>query len=233
MQTFQERIWPIVKMLVITAILTFLVKPVLAAPASPTNTMPQSSEAYPFREAYSLAPVGSYFAHAVLSVTSMQLRQPTSGAIPADGQFSVDIRLCNDSPSAGSFYNLTWNGLIPQPGHLALYDANKHHVCDLLGGNTAGSRQTIASHDWSIVPGSGYTGVVLNISLPYLSDRVIPPGKYFLQVVYLARFIHPFSESKTSLFYDSDNTELFRSNAVPITVTSPLPAQPAKQGLAH
>lgn len=228
MHTFQERIRPVVDAFVITAIIALLVKPVLATPASPTNASPQLIGAYPFREAYPLAPFGSYFAHAVLSVTPMKLRQPTSGAIPGDGQFSVDIRLCNDSGEAGSFYNLTWKGLIPQPGHLALYDANKHHVCDLLGGNTAGSRKTIAAYDWSKVPGSGYTGVTLNISLPYLSDRVIPPGKYFLQAIYLARFIHPFSESKTSLFYDDDSSELFRSNAVPITIVSPLPAAPAK-----
>lgn len=232
MHTFQERVRPIVRMLVITVCFALLVKPIFAAPASPTNLLPQSTEAYPFREAYALVSYGSPTAHALLSVTPADLRQPMIGGKPPNGQFSVDLRIYNDSGDEREFYNLIWSRLIPEPGRLALYDVNKHYVCDLFE-SMSGSRRTTSAYDWRRIPAFGYIGVTVQVSLPYQSFVVIPPGKYFLQVIYLARAVQPVSASETSLFDYGDNTELFRSNAVPITITSPLSAQSAKLGLAH
>ena len=64
----------------------------------------------------------------------------------------MDIRLYNDSGDLQNFYNLYWNRFIPLPGCLALYDANKHYVCDLLDNSESGSATGIGPGAWFPIP---------------------------------------------------------------------------------
>ena len=185
-----------------------------------------ASQMYPFRDAYAYVPYGMPHAHAVLSVAQTQMRQVRRGQNPSGEQFTVDIRLYNDSGDFRNFYNLYWNPFIPEPGRLALYDSQKHYICDLLE-RMGGSQTTIGAGAWAGVPASGYVGMVLSVSLPYPTYITLPPGAYYLQVIYLPRVIQPFSEANT--FFYSDHTELFRSNVVPITVVEQPAVRPSKR----
>lgn len=192
------------------------------------------SSPYPFRDAYAYAPDGYPRNHAVLAVPQPSVRQVRRGAVPSNEIFAVDVCLYNDIGDTRSFYNLYWDPLIPMPGRLGLYDSQKRYVCDLLE-KFGGSEKTIAASDWAEVPASGYVGKILYVSLPYPSYIVTPPGKYYLQVIYLPRLLLFPSESNSSAFNYDEHTELFRSNAVPITVVDqpavkapkiPVPSKP-------
>jgi hypothetical protein len=180
-----------------------------------------STSPYPFRDAYDYAPHGYPEFRAVLTVPQTHVRQVRQGVVSSAEIFAVDIRLCNDTGDVRSFYNLYWDPFIPMPGRLALYDSQKKYVCDLLE-RMGGSEETIATSDWASVPASAYIGKILYVSLPYPSYKVTPPGKYYLQVIYLQRVVRPPSE--TNLRADTPDpigqSELFRSNAVPITVVN-------------
>lgn len=177
-----------------------------------------SSSLYPFRDAYGYSQNGFPKAHAVLTVSQAIIQQTRQDEAPGNDYFTADIRLYNDGGDAISCYNLYYDPLIPMPARLALYDSQKRYVCDLLE-RTQGSQKSIAARDWAEVPAFCYLGRLLGASLPYPSYKVIPPGDYYLQVIYLPRLIQTFLESSKSHAFDfSEHTELFRSNAVPITV---------------
>ena len=179
---------------------------------------------YPFRDAYEFVPYNMPLAHAVLSITPTRVRQVRVGDNPSAEDFTVDIRLYNDSGDSHSFYNLYWNPFIPMPGRLALYDAQKNYLCDLLE-SMGGSRSTNISRAWANIPASSYVGKILYRSLPY-PTYFVPPGTYYLQMIYLPCFaLSPAEAAKIS---DQNNSEVFRSNAVQITVLPQLPGKPVK-----
>jgi len=177
----------------------------------------KSDALYPFRDAYGYSQNGYPKAHAVLALSQTCIRQTRQDEATGNEYFTVDIRLYNDGGDAINCYNLYWDPLIPTPGRLALYDSQKRYACDLME-SMGGSRKSIAARDWAEVPAFCYLGRLLGTSLPYPSYKVIPPGKYYLQVIYLPRLLLFPSESNSSAFNYDEHTELFRSNAVPITV---------------
>lgn len=177
----------------------------------------KSDALYPFRDAYGYSQNGYPKAHAVLTLSQTRIRQIRQDEAPGNEYFTVDIRLYNNGGDAIRCYNLYWDPLIPMPGRLALYNPQKRYVCDLME-SMGGSRKSIAARDWAEVPAFCYMGRLLSTSLPYPSYKVIPPGKYYLQVIYLPRLLMFPSESNASAFNYDEHTELFRSNAVPITV---------------
>jgi hypothetical protein len=193
-----------------------------------------STSLYPFRDAYGYIQNGYPKAHAVLIVPQTSIRQTRQDEASVKESFTVDIRLYNDSSDAMNCYNLYWDSLIPMPGRLALYDSQKRYVCDLLE-RLEGSQESITAHDWAEVPVSGYVGMLLGASLPYPSYKVIPPGKYYLQVIYFQRVVRPFSE--TNMRGDTPDpmsqSELFRSNAVPITVIDQSAVTTPRRTSAH
>jgi len=185
-----------------------------------------ASQLYPFRDSYAYIFYGMPEAHAVLTVPQTRLRQVRRGADPSGETFTVDIRLYNDTGEEHSYYNLYWNPFIPMPARLALYDSQKHYVCDLLE-RMGGSRTTVTPRFWADIPASGYAGMLLSASLPYPTYITLTPGQYYLQMIYLPRVVQ--SPSAPEPIFDSDHTELFRSNVVPITVLAPTPAKSASR----
>lgn len=182
---------------------------------------------YPFRDGYPIPKLGSWghSGHSVLSLPSRLLRQ---------GQrFNVDIRLYNDG-GVGDFFNVYWNGLLPLPGGLALYDGRKRFVCDLLT-NSGGSRVTTDRGAWTGIPTSCFAGMVFSASLPSLSGlgapfHPLPAGTYYVQVIYAPLAVAP---PDVNMFFSkfirgdapsggqadaSPSREEFRSNAVKVTV---------------
>lgn len=191
-------------------------KPSLPLAALPGGLLVGSDRTYPFREAYPFAPYGDPTAHAFLGVAKTRLYQARMGSASSEGIFEVDIRLYNDSGDQRSFYNVDWDRLLPLAGCLALYDAQKHYVCDLEDNSGGGSSTGVNAGDWLAVPASGYIGKTVFVSLPYPLYKVIPTGTYYLQVIYHQFAVQSLSEAKH--IYRDDRTELFRSNVVPITV---------------
>lgn len=201
-------------------------KPSPLVPTLPGDALVGSDRGYPFRDAYAFAPDGYPRYHAVLSVAQTRLRQVQMGTAPSEEEAAMDIRLYNDSGDRHSFYNVDWNRLIPLPGCLALYDANKHYVCDLLEAGP-GSRASIGEWNWLAIPAAGYMGKTVYASLPYPSYKIVPAGIYYLQVIYHPCAVQSPSEAKY-IHYD-DYSELFRSNVVLITVVDQPSAKPPKR----
>ena len=191
-------------------------KPYLPAPALPGNALLGSARTYPYRDEYAFVSYGAPMNHALLSVAQTRLYQARMGSAPSEGIFEMDIRLYNDSGDQRSCYNVDWDRLLPLAGCLALYDAQKHYVCDLEDNSGGGSSTGVSANDWLAVPASGYIGKTVSVSLPYPSYKVIPTGNYYLQVIYHQFAVQPPSEAKH--IYRNDRTELFRSNVVPIMV---------------
>ena len=162
---------------------------------------------YPFRDSYPI-PKSDSWGHSGHGVLSLPIR------ILHPGQpFNVDVRVYNDGGS-DDFFNVFWNGLLPQPGGLALYDGRKRFVCDLLR-NSGGSRRRPESGDWTGIEASGYAGRAFSVSLPSLSGlgdpvRPLPAGTYYLQVIFVSGAVAPPHAFGTA--------EAFRSNAVEVMV---------------
>jgi hypothetical protein len=204
------------------------------ASVSPTGAVPAPSVsqslivpypysiAYPFRDGYpyTSGPLHVPIEHAVLTVPDTQFRQAllTQHSIPT---FPVDIRLYNDQGDL--FYNVFWNRLIPLPGHLALYDADKRYIMDLTqfsGGSRVMVDWNNASDLWIRIPIGDYVGATVEVSLPYPTYRRIPPGTYYLQVIYTQNAVlQPGDLKKPSGLTDNDPVT-FRSNAVKIMVVN-------------
>ncbi len=207
--------------------------PIGQKPSSPTEVLPGdaligSDRVYPFRDAYTLVPYGHPMVHALLSVAQTRMRQVRQGGNPSGEElFAVDIRLYNDDGDQRSFYNVDWDRLIPLPGCLALYDAHKHYVCDLLDNSMGGSAAPVGAGAWFGIPAEGYMGKTVYASLPYPSYKVVPAGTYYLQVIYHSSVIQPPSKAKN--IHYGDYTELFRSNVVTITVVDQPPVNSFKR----
>ena len=152
-------------------------------------------------------------------------------------KFSVDIRFLNGS-SGSHFYNPFFQGLVPLPARLAIYNADHKYVGDLLFWE-GGSRKTITTDDWNFVPGGCYVGCWREFTAGYISDTAhgaqshqLPLGEYYLQMIYFKAFVAtnpalvltnpPMDENeKLAQFYQTfDRSELFRSNVVTIKFTA-------------
>jgi hypothetical protein len=144
----------------------------------------------------------------------------------------INVTLTYENGGAGhAFFNPFFNGLLPYPGTILIYDSQKRYVADLLN-PVAGSRRTPNSTDWVYIPGSeGFVGAKLRVRLPKVSLGGDGPaaGKYYLQAIYFRAFVEFDRHTPPDMtleqgmhFYDDfDRTELFRSNVVEIELLPP------------
>ena len=169
--------------------------------------------------------IGSYRGCALLSVKNSQ--------IEIGQKFSVDTRFTNKSGGA-YFYNPFFGRLILLSAGLAIYNSKKEYIGNLLYWER-GSQKTVTSNDWQFIPGGCYVGTPLTFTAGYVPgtahgvmSNLLPPGEYYLQMIYYKAFIssnphrlvsNPPKDEKTIIqeFYKNFNRdELFRSNAVKI-----------------
>jgi hypothetical protein len=123
-------------------------------------------------------------------------------------------------------YNWQFTRLIPAPGQLALYDADKRYIGDLIA-DVGGSRVRVTLNDWTYLHGGSYVGTSLSFtagSVPrtkYWSARnPLPPGQYYIQLIMYKLFMseRPYltEEVLTDFRQNFDRSELCRSNAVAV-----------------
>ena len=150
--------------------------------------------------------------------------------IPLGAKFEVDIRFSNTA-GGDDFYNPFLCELVPLPAKLAVYDSQKKYRGDLLE-RIAGSRKTVSTNDWTYIPGNGYVGCTKRVTAGRFRNPLygkLPPGTYYLQMIYLKRFItlNPARTDRGGKVdqkqFDTPQAreELFRSNMIEIKFTDP------------
>jgi hypothetical protein len=146
-------------------------------------------------------------------------------------EFDVDVRF--NCAGGLYFYNPFFNSLIPAPAKLAIFDASKAYVGDLLR-RTGGSAARPGLSNWTVIPGNSYVGTKLRFKCGHVPGRFdtigneLPAGTYYLQMIYNGRFASapPIRDLETEISGESlahwekvfDSKDLFRSNVVTITL---------------
>jgi hypothetical protein len=168
---------------------------------------------------------GAYRGYCLISVKKSQ--------IEIGKEFSVDICFTNIG-GGDDFYNPFFDRLIPLSAMLAIYNSKMEYIGDLLF-RDGGSQKTVTSTDWQFIPSGCYVGTQLIFTAGYIpgtpnvvTSNLLPPGEYYLQMIYYKTFIdvnpyrlisNPPKNEKTIIreFYKSFNRDvLFRSNSVKI-----------------
>jgi len=164
-----------------------------------------------YKEGYNLN-IGSFGGHAALTTDKTTVKLGET--------FTVDIRFFSESP--GDYYNTYFNGLIPVPAKLAIFDSDKKYLGDLIE-FIGGSRRRASSHDWTYIPSQCYVGTFLHPFIagyiPSQSRYKLPDGDYYLQMIYNKTFILPRPADTDHVAVWSDkrlDRELFRSNVVKV-----------------
>jgi hypothetical protein len=139
-------------------------------------------------------------------------------------QFTIRITFHNNGGGA-SFFNPFFNRLIDLPAQLAIFDSQKEYIGNLLNWE-GGSRRTPGRDDWTFI-WSGFVGTNIERTAGYVpgtkygsSGSLLPPGTYYIQMIYYGVFLHPPHELKYKQDIDEwkafDKKELFRSNVVKV-----------------
>lgn len=147
--------------------------------------------------------------------------------------FAVNVCFYNQSGSELAFFNPYFNGLLSSPAQLAVFDSQKKYVGDLIQ-FIGGSQAMMTPKDWVLIPQSGFVSTSLKVKLhrvvsaviPFELSKAVPPGDYYLQMIYSKTFILdviPSPEDKAASEewerkFRGSGVELFRSNPVKITV---------------
>ena len=122
--------------------------------------------------------------------------------------------------SSYDVYNWQFNGLLPLPGQLALYNEKKEYVGDLLSWQ-GGSQRTPSDGDWTFLYGGSHVGSSLGVRFGRVSEK-LPVGTYYIQLILYNAFLSPNPQrilGKPIDFYKSfDRSELCRSNAIKLDV---------------
>lgn len=201
----------VMRFLAVLALLLFLpMKPLLSENFSSPET-----RVFSFSEKRDLE--GESKGYATLSVVKM----------PEKGGRKIALNVHFFALSGGGyFFNPFLKGLIPKPCALALYGSNRKFILDLLAW-TDGSQITVSRKDWVLIPASCGVDVSFEVLLRDITKN-IPPGDYYLQMIYFRAFMakNPFLEDENSKasnqsaikdFYQHfDRSELFRSNIVKV-----------------
>jgi len=185
------------------------------------------SDIFPFVEKHDLDS-GSFRGYSTLSVEN-----PT---VQSGKSFPIDIRFFNNS-GGSYFYNPFFDGLIPLPAQLAIYDSQKIYLGDLIA-DEGGSQKVGSEDEWIYIPSLCYVGMKAKVSTSHLwivsktnSIPNVPPGEYYVQLIFYKGFVSAnpapmlFSTSQDrrrwllDFYKNFDRTELFRSNPVKITIT--------------
>jgi hypothetical protein len=130
--------------------------------------------------------------------------------------------------SSYNVYNWQFNGLIPLPGQLAIYDAEKQYIGDLMA-ITSGSRKTITDDDWTFLYGETWLSKPLGFRAGFVPgtkydhiENPIPLGTYYIQLILYRAFVspNPFRTvgEKWDFYETFDRSALCRSNALKIEI---------------
>ena len=138
-------------------------------------------------------------------------------------RFKLDCRF--QSTSGGyEYYNVFFNALEPPPAILALFTEKDEYCGDLLvfeWGSRAGPCT------WTYISGGGYAGRELGLTAGRVprtkfrgpdQKRLLPPGRYKLQLIYLTRLRHPAHQLEG---FSDKTDELGRSNVIDIEFVEP------------
>ena len=160
--------------------------------------------------------------------------------IEIGSKFSVSAHFANSSGAQRSVYNPFFKHLIPFPAKLAIFDAKKKYIGDLLAFEV-GSARRIYGTDWMVLPERGIVGARFEIEAGnvartrYIKNRELPPGIYYLQMIYLDRFLSempkhsrsgatPIEQRRwatTEFHRRYPGKELVRSNVVEVRLVAP------------
>jgi hypothetical protein len=121
-------------------------------------------------------------------------------------------------------YNWQFNSLKPLPGQLAIFDAQKQYIGDLIK-YTHGSQSGIKDDDWTFLYGESYIGKPLGFRaglVPgtkyFAMERLLPVGTYYIQLILYRAFISPnpfrVEGEKIDFYKTFDRSELCRSNVI-------------------
>ena len=127
-------------------------------------------------------------------------------------------------------YNWQFVSLLPLPGQLAIYDANKKYIGDLIA-FTQGSRRGASEDDWSFLYGGARVGSALGFragSVPgtkyYPAEHGLPAGEYYIQLIMYKAFLSPnpyrVVGDKPDFYGTFDRTELCRSNSLKVQLVN-------------
>jgi hypothetical protein len=130
--------------------------------------------------------------------------------------------------SFGSYavYNWQFNRLLALPGQLAIYDADKRYLGDLIAFRS-GSRRGLEEEDWSFLYGESYLGKPIDFRVDHIWNSkydvdLLPVGTYYVQLVMSKVFfsLNPFRTfgDKPDFYETFDRSELCRSNAIRIEI---------------
>src|SRR5262245_60800383 len=121
-------------------------------------------------------------------------------------------------------YNPFFSGLIPEPGQLAIYDADKKYVGEWK--YNAFSQRSPGATDFVFLGAGSHIGTKIGFKAGYLSEGpraikgyLLPAGKYYIQMIlYRAFLAHPgyLKDEKIDFCKTFDRSVLCRSNAIEI-----------------
>lgn len=192
-----------------TAVLLLLIAGIAKA-ASPALESPQLTEERPIVE-------GTYAGHARLSVNSFRHR--------ATNHIEVEIQF-HATGGALKVFNPFFDDLSIQPASLALFDAQKNYMGDLLV-RQSGSHRGPHADEWMTIPKAGYVGVSKQVAA-VIGNQPLRPGKYFLQLIY-SRLFWSTSPARNGIISNEDlarwikdhaGDDYFRSNSVEFEIPS-------------
>ncbi len=123
-------------------------------------------------------------------------------------------------------YNWQFNRLLPLPGQLAIYDADRRYLGNLIAFRF-GSQRGISGEDWSFLYGESYVGKPIEFRVDHIWNSkydvdLLPVGTYYIQLVLHKVFfsVSPFRTlgDKPDFYENFDRSELCRSNAIRIEI---------------
>jgi hypothetical protein len=114
--------------------------------------------------------------HATLTMKQTRLRFGETS--------SVDYTFYN---TRSSYWVYNWNFIrfVPLPGQLAIYDAEKRYLGDLIR-FTSGSRTRVGSNSWLFLYEGSHVGTSISFQVGHIPGAVgkrLAPGRYFIQLI--------------------------------------------------
>jgi len=184
----------------------FLITAILAFPCS--SSLAQN--ALPLQPEKRLNLSGGEQGHATITMKQPRLRLGETS--------SVNYTFYN---TRSSYWVYNWNfiSLVPLPGQLAIYDAEKRYLGDLIR-FTGGSRTLVGSNNWLFLNEGSHVGTSIRFTVGYIpgARNRLPPGRYFIQLILAGAFF----SNPQQVRWDSKaailNSEAIRSNVIAIEV---------------
>lgn len=143
-------------------------------------------------------PSGMFNAKAMLTLDQTK--------IVKEGHVTINIAFQNLG-AGREVYNPFLDDRLPLPAVLAVYDSNKKYIGDMLR-RDVGSFWRKGNGPWVVVPTLGVIGtsVISGFKIGNIPPTNLPPGTYYLQVIYVDMFRGVGVDGKT---YGAQNGENF------------------------